>query len=283
MGMPRRVYTYPDLPQWGTFNMISTVGAFIMALSLLFFLLNIAWSLKSGERAGDNPWNAWTLEWATTSPPSPHNFDKVPPIRGRRPLYELAEGKTGPIAKLKAYDKGAVAMWAFIASETAFFAILIITYVLFNLGHKDAAQLLDVKTTGMFSVALFASSATIHLSEKAMASGNSSGFRMWLAATIILGAIFIGGQASEYRHLFADGLTVNASLFASTFFTLTGFHGLHVTLGLVGLSIILGLAFFGGDFKGKHSSAFKALSLYWHFVDVVWIVVFSVVYLRNLS
>jgi cytochrome c oxidase subunit 1/cytochrome c oxidase subunit I+III len=287
MGMPRRVYTYPDLPQWGTFNMVSTVGAFVMALSVVLFLGNIVWSLKNGERAGENPWGAWTLEWATTSPPSPHNFDKVPPVRGRRPLWDLAEKNTkGAVTKIRDFDKGAVAMWAFIASETGFFAILIITYVLFNMGAHgtaDAARLLDVKTTGTFSVALFASSGTIHMSEKAMAKGNPGGFRMWLAATIILGAIFIGGQANEYHHLFADGLTVNASLFASTFFTLTGFHGLHVTLGLVALTIILGLAFFKGDFKGKHSSAFKALSMYWHFVDVVWIVVFSVVYLRNMA
>lgn len=90
MGMPRRVYTYPDLPHWGELNAISTVGAFVMALSVLIFLVNVARSLVRGKLAGDNPWEAWTLEWLATSPPDPHNFERVPYIRGRRPLWDLA-------------------------------------------------------------------------------------------------------------------------------------------------------------------------------------------------
>jgi len=90
VGMPRRVFTYPDLPGWGVMNMISTLGAFILAASVLVFLWNVWRSLKSGEIAGDNPWNAWTLEWATTSPPPVYNFTQVPPVRSRRPLWDLA-------------------------------------------------------------------------------------------------------------------------------------------------------------------------------------------------
>ena len=89
MGMPRRVSTYPDLPYWGLFNMISTIGAFILALGVLLFVVNIFATLRNGEPAGNNPWNAWTLEWATTSPPPVYNFETVPPIRGRRPLWDL--------------------------------------------------------------------------------------------------------------------------------------------------------------------------------------------------
>jgi cytochrome c oxidase subunit I len=90
LGMPRRVYTYANLPGWGTLNLISTIGAFILAFSVLLFLVNLAWSLRRGETAGDNPWRAWSLEWATTSPPPEHNFRRVPPVLGRRPLWELA-------------------------------------------------------------------------------------------------------------------------------------------------------------------------------------------------
>jgi heme/copper-type cytochrome/quinol oxidase subunit 1 len=90
IGMPRRVYTYPDLPYWGVLNLISTVGAFILALSVLAFIWNVIISLRSGKPAGNNPWDAWTLEWATTSPPPVHNFDNVPPVRGRRPLWDLS-------------------------------------------------------------------------------------------------------------------------------------------------------------------------------------------------
>jgi cytochrome c oxidase subunit 1/cytochrome c oxidase subunit I+III len=89
-GMPRRVWTYPDNPGWGLMNMISTIGAFILAFSVLLFVINCVVSLRRGKIAGDNPWNAWTLEWATTSPPPIHNFDQVPPIRGRRPLWDMA-------------------------------------------------------------------------------------------------------------------------------------------------------------------------------------------------
>src|SRR5579884_2936490 len=74
MGMPRRVYTYPDLPYWGAFNLVSTIGALVLGLSVLLFLANVWISLARGARAGDNPWDAWTLEWATTSPPPEHNF-----------------------------------------------------------------------------------------------------------------------------------------------------------------------------------------------------------------
>jgi cytochrome c oxidase subunit I len=90
MGMPRRVYTYPDLPDWGTLNMISTLGAFIMAAAVLIFVWNLAISLRRGVPAGDNPWEAWTLEWATTSPPPIDNFTEVPPVLSRRPLWDLA-------------------------------------------------------------------------------------------------------------------------------------------------------------------------------------------------
>jgi cytochrome c oxidase subunit I len=90
-GMPRRVFTYPPLPGWAAMNLISTIGAFILAASALLLLVNVLVSLENGEVAGDNPWGGWTLEWATTSPPPPENFPRgVPPVRGRRPLWDLA-------------------------------------------------------------------------------------------------------------------------------------------------------------------------------------------------
>jgi cytochrome c oxidase subunit I len=89
IGMTRRTWTYPDLPGWGIMNLISTIGAFILAFAMLVFVWNIFISLRSGQIAGDNPWDAWTLEWATTSPPPVHNFDRLPPLRSRRPLYDV--------------------------------------------------------------------------------------------------------------------------------------------------------------------------------------------------
>jgi len=89
-GMPRRVFTYPDLPGWQVMNVISSIGAFMLGFAVVLFVWMIFDALSKGEIAGDNPWEAWTLEWATTSPPPPENFDRVPPVHGRRPLWDLA-------------------------------------------------------------------------------------------------------------------------------------------------------------------------------------------------
>src|SRR5207253_1207119 len=102
-----------------------------------------------------------------------------------------------------------------------------------------------------------------------------------LVATIALGAIFLVGQGIEYAGLLSSDVTVSRNLFGTTFFTMTGFHGFHVFVGLVMLTIVAGFAF-AGHYKGGRSAALGAISLYWHFVDLVWVVIFSVVYLWSL-
>ncbi len=99
-GMPRRVFTYPNLPHLAVINLISSLSAYVLALGILVFFANLAVSLKKGEPAGDNPWGGWTLEWATSSPPPPHNFDHIPPVRSIRPLWDLqqAGGQPGVLA-----------------------------------------------------------------------------------------------------------------------------------------------------------------------------------------
>ena len=89
LGMPRRIYTYLPGRGWEIWNMISTVGVAVQVVGLLFFAWNVLVSLRSGEPAGDDPWDAWTLEWATTSPPPEYNFETVPTVRSRRPLWDL--------------------------------------------------------------------------------------------------------------------------------------------------------------------------------------------------
>jgi cytochrome c oxidase subunit I+III len=285
LGMPRRVFTYPDLPYWAPLNLISTAGAVVMGVSSVVFVANLAVSLRRGEEAGDNPWDAWTLEWATTSPPPHDNFAEVPPIRGRRPLWDLAHptDKKPEETGERVLDKSAVAVWGFIASEAAFFLILVVTYVFFNYAAEapgpTASTALDVQKTALFTACLLASSGTLWLSERSLERKEHGTSMRWLALTIALGVTFLVGQCGEYLGLYRHGITVATNLFATTFFTLTGFHGLHVTVGLIALAIVLGLAL-AGDFRRRHSTLLRAVGLYWHFVDVVWLVVFSVVYLR---
>ena len=107
--------------------------------------------------------------------------------------------------------------------------------------------------------------------------GQVSAFRSWLGATIILGAIFMFGQGREYLGLYHENVTVSRNVFGSSFFTLTGFHGLHVILGLIALLIFLAWPF--SDSQRPQESAVRTIALYWHFVDWVWVVIFSVVYL----
>jgi cytochrome c oxidase subunit I+III len=288
MGMPRRVYTYPNLPGWALLNFISTVGAFILGLSVLVLLWNIVVSLRNGQVAGDNPWNAWTLEWATTSPPPEHNFERVPPVNSRRPLWDLAHPRMpdppdGAPSKAPetVLEKNHVSMSCFILSEAMFFLMLITAYVFYNVSHlagPTAGSALDRLKSGIYTVCLLSSSFTFWRAEKNLQRNRHSAFHAWLMATILLGAVFLVGQGLEYYHLFREGVTINTNLFSSSFFTLTGFHGLHVTVGLIALIIILGLAW-RGDFKTGRIEAVKSIGMYWHFVDVVWIVVFTVVYL----
>jgi cytochrome c oxidase subunit I len=285
LGMPRRVFTYPDLPHWAVLNLLSTVGAVIMGLASLVFIINLAVSLRHGKVAGDNPWEGWTLEWATTSPPPHDNFVEVPPIRGRRPLWDLAHpAEMKPQETVEpTHDKSAIAVWTFIASESAFFLILIITYFFFNdattASGPTASNALNVGRTGAFTACLLASSGTLWLSERCLDRKQHDAAARWLFLTIGLGAVFLVGQGSEYLGLYRRGITVATNLFATTFFTLTGFHGLHVTAGLVVLAIVFARAL-AGDFRRRHSTMLRAVALYWHFVDVVWLVVFSIVYLR---
>jgi heme/copper-type cytochrome/quinol oxidase subunit 3 len=162
--------------------------------------------------------------------------------------------------------------------------MLILAYLFYNsqfMNGPSSANSLNPLKTGIYTLCLIASSVTIWLAEKKLVVKNFSAFRRLLALTILLGSVFIFGQGLEYLHLFRAGVMVNSNLFATTFFTLTGFHGLHVCVGLAALLIVLGLSL-AGDFNQGRIEAVKSIGLYWHFVDVVWLVVFSVIYLRPL-
>src|SRR5579884_69925 len=307
MGMPRRSWTYPNLPGWGDINLLETIGSFILTAGILLLFWNIYVSLRRGQPAGNDPWDAWTLEWATTSPPPAYNFATLPPIRSNRPLWDLkhgnepvgatavlpqqsnASGGLQPIAEegiggfVDRLPVPVLGVIAFITSEVIFFGALIVTFVEYRTRSASGPgpNSVDVLRTFLFSIALWASSGTIYLGDRQLRRGNYRAFRLWLLATIALGAIFLAGQITEYRIMYHDHIKIGSNLFTSAFYTLTGFHGLHVAIGLVALSVIAVLAF-AGDIRGHRRSAAEAVSIYWHFVDAVWVVIFSLVYLWTL-
>jgi heme/copper-type cytochrome/quinol oxidase subunit 3 len=171
-------------------------------------------------------------------------------------------------------------MLVFLAGEANFFLLLILAYVYYGSVAAGAAHVRPL-TAGINTAFLVGSSVTMRRAEAGLARHGKAGLCRWLAVTIVLGAVFLIGQAREYATLIGHDVTVNSSLFGTTFFTLTGFHGLHVLAGLIALAVLLGLGL-AGDFSGPRSVAVETVALYWHFVDVVWLVIFSVIYVSVL-
>lgn len=168
----------------------------------------------------------------------------------------------------------------FVGSESVFFIALIMAYLYFwRSGNFDtmAAKHLHIKTTGLFTILLLSSSFTFWLAEKKLKEGAVKKTKLWLSITIALGLIFLAGQAHEYYGLIQEHLTISTSEFGTSFYTLTGFHGLHVLLGLIVLGIVLTLTILG-YFKKNASGIVSTIGIYWHFVDAVWLVVFTIIY-----
>lgn len=176
---------------------------------------------------------------------------------------------------------------AFLGSEAAFFSTLIVSYVIFygrdsqpgGLGGPTPREALSLSLVGVTTACLLASSLTIHLAERLLRSGHEGWFRLLWAATIALGVLFLSGTAYEWVDLIrGQKLTISRNLFGTTFYTLVGFHGLHVSGGLAVMLILLALTLQRRLTAGEHA-AVGLVAWYWHFVDVVWILVFAVVYL----
>ena len=172
-------------------------------------------------------------------------------------------------------------MWVFLASECLFFGSLISTYLLYrgkSVVGPHPHDVFNIPYTSVSAFVLLMSSLTMVLALAALQRGDHRGLRTWLMATALLGVVFLGGQVFEFTVFVRDGVTISNSLFGTSFFVLTGFHGAHVTVGVIML-----LSFWLMSMRGKLSQSqslnVELLGLYWHFVDVVWIVIFTVVYL----
>ena len=170
-------------------------------------------------------------------------------------------------------------MWIFLASEVMFFSALIAAFVMFRLrGPADANHVLNIPLTAFNTFVLLTSSMTVLLALAAAQRNDQAKLRLWLLVSLLFGGTFLSVQMIEYFKLFQEGLTINSNMFGTIFFTLTGFHGTHVFIGLLWLVGIIVQAF-RGRFSATYSMSLEIFGLYWHFVDIVWIILFVIVYL----
>jgi cytochrome c oxidase subunit III len=190
----------------------------------------------------------------------------------------LAPTSSGPEWVLP--SRGRVGMVSLIAAESAIFTIFVVAYI-YYIGKSVAGPMpqavLEVPIFG--TICLLSSSLTIHLAIRALRHGQVGVFGLWWFATMTLGAIFLVGTGREWHHLIYDkGLTISTNLFGTTYYSLVGLHAFHVTVGLVAIALTMILAIFR-KVKPEDSERAEVFSLYWHFVDAVWVIVFTVVYI----
>ncbi len=169
-------------------------------------------------------------------------------------------------------------MFCLIGAESAIFVIFVVAY-LFYVGKSPSGPTPAILHAPIFfSICLLSSSWTIHRAVLALKRGEVGSFAGFWLATFVLGALFLAGTGLEWRHLIVDeGLTIRTNLFGTTYYSLVGLHAFHVTAGLLALATVSLFAFFG-HVKKEHAASVDVVSLYWHFVDVVWVAVFLVVY-----
>lgn len=184
-----------------------------------------------------------------------------------------------PIEEWKLPSRGIVGMSCLILAEAAIFLIFVVAYVYYIGKSLSGPTPQEVLTLPLLTtICLLSSSLTVHFAVSAIRAGKRRLCSVWLAATLLLGGIFLGGTAHEWYHLiYHDGLTIRTNLFGSTFYSLVGLHATHVIVGLFMLALAL-IFSLRGAVTSKHTDRLEVLSLYWHFVDGVWVVVFLVVY-----
>ncbi len=174
-----------------------------------------------------------------------------------------------------------LAMWLFLGSECLLFGGLISTYMLYRGRHEGGpgpSQIFDIPLTSVSSFILLMSSLTMVLAVNSAKRNDDRNTNLWLTITALLGSLFVGGQVYEFTSFYHEGLGFTSSLFGSSFYTLTGFHGVHVTLGVIMLLSLVGII--NRDrITGDKAEVVEMIGLYWHFVDVVWVVIFTLVYL----
>ena len=173
-------------------------------------------------------------------------------------------------------------MWVFLGSEIMFFTGLIGSYIILRFGASNSwaapGEVLNVTVTAVNTFILICSSVTMVKAFAAIEDGDQKMLKVWLVATVLIGASFVGVQLFEYNELIHHGFLPSSGLYGSTFYSMTGFHGFHVTMGVICMAWVTIKAFRGGYTQDDHQGV-EVIGLYWHFVDLVWIILFTIVYL----
>ena len=175
-------------------------------------------------------------------------------------------------------------MYCLIGAEAAIFTIFVVAYIFYIGKSLSGPMPKDVLHKPIFiTVCLLSSSLTVHVAVRKLVAGSMAAFvRYWLL-TVLLGGVFLFGTAREWVHLiFVDGLTIDTNLFGTTYYSLVGLHAFHVTMGLAALTTVL-VFHFSARLERQHAERLEILSMYWHFVDAVWVVVFTLVYVIGVS
>jgi cytochrome c oxidase subunit III len=178
-------------------------------------------------------------------------------------------------------DNRKLGVWVWLGSEAVFFSALIVVYIVMrgkSITGPFPHEALNVSLTAANTFVLICSSLTMVMALSAIQSGNQRGLWRWLVATMALGLVFLGGQAFEFTSLGQQGLSLSSNVFGGTFFTLTGFHGAHVLVGVIWIGFVVMRSLRGGYTQSSHMMV-ELTGLYWHFVDLVWIIIFTLVYL----
>ncbi len=178
-----------------------------------------------------------------------------------------------------------LALWTFLGSECMFFGSLIATYFFYlekSISGPLPAEVFSIEITSISTFVLLMSSFTMALAVDSAKSGAMDKARNWLVVTALCGSVFVGFQVYEFYHFFHMGLALQTSLFGSTFYTMTGFHGAHVTVGVIWLLMCAALVN-NGKIKAERAVVIESAGLYWHFVDIVWIIIFTFVYLLEFA